>query len=146
MGGRGSNLDVNTYLGWSHQRRISEFETIYEDGNIKFLMQKEGTRTAAPIFSNTAGRIYVTMNSAGQIKGITQYGRDHKQIFSINEAHEQDKIKEVHVHSSIETGRKITYWNDMPHEQKELYHSIKNKINEYGILEKVKEFNKKYGK
>lgn len=146
MGGRGTNLDVNTYLGWPHQRRIDEFETIYEDGNIKFLMQKDGTKTAAPIFSNTAGRIYVTMNSEGKIAGITKYGENHKQIFSIHEPHFNHEIKQVHSHSSFETGRKATYWGDMSKEQKALYASIKNKMNEFNILQKVKEFNKKYGK
>lgn len=50
------------------------------------------------------------------------------------------------MHSSIETGRKRTYWNDMPKQYKDLYRSIKQKYQEYDILNKAKGFNAKYGR
>ena len=138
MGGRGAGLDVKKYLGWSHERRISEYETIHADGNIKFIMQKHGDRTSIPIFSNTEGRIYVTINSEGKISGITQYDANHKQVFTINEPHSLDKRKEVHMHSSIETGRKIIYWDDMPKKYQDLYLSIKQKYTEFDIFKKLR--------
>lgn len=146
MGGRGAGMNVNNYLGWSHERRIGEYEAIHVDGNVKFLMQKNGGRTAAPIFSNTEGRIYVTIRPDGTIAGITQYSSSHEQMFSINEPHVGDKIQQVHMHSSLETGRKITYWNKMPQKYKDLYNSIKQKYEEYGINEKAKEYNKNHGR
>ena len=146
MGGRGAGLNVNNYLGWSHERRIGSYETIHADGNIKFLMQKDSGRTSTPIFSNTEGRIYVTINPQGRIASITQYDSNHKQIVSIHEPHSGHSVQEVHMHSSIETGRKRTYWNDMPKQYKDLYRSIKQKYQEYDILNKAKGFNAKYGR
>lgn len=146
MGGRGASLNVNNYLGWSHERRTSSYETIQTDGNTKFLMQKDGSRTSTPIFSNTKGRMYVTVNSQGKIASITQYDSNHKQVFSIHEPHSGHSVQEVHMHSSLETGRKETYWNDMPKKYRDLYRSIKQKYNDYDILNKVKGFNARYGR
>lgn len=145
MGGRGTGLNVDNYLGWSHERRIGEYDAIHVDGNIKFLMQKDGGRTAAPVFSNTEGRIYVTIRPDGTIAGITQYDNNHKQLFSINEPHPGDRRQEVHMHSSLETGRQITYWDDMSQKYRDLYNSIKQKYKDYGIKEKAKEYNQKHG-
>ena len=146
MGGRGSKLNVDTYLGRSRDERISEFDSIFVDGNIKFLMQKDGGRTTAPVFSNTEGRIYVTLKTDGAIAGITQYNQNHKQVFSINEPHNLDKDKCVHMHSSLESGRRITKWQDMKKEYRDLYLSIKQKYNDLNIADKVKEYNKKHGR
>ena len=146
MGGRGAGMNVNNYLGWSHERRIGEYDAIHSDGNIKFLMQKDGKPTAAPIFSNTEGRIYVTLNKQGKIVGITQYGKNHEQLFSINEPHPGDAIQEVHVHSGHKTGRKITYWNEMSQEHRKLYNYVKQKYKEFDILNKVKGYNSSHGR
>lgn len=67
-------------------------------------------------------------------------------IFSINEPHSFDKIKEVHMHTGIDSGRQITYWKDMEPKYRDLYTSIKQKYNQFYIVDKVKEFNKKYGR
>lgn len=146
MGGRGSKLILENYLNRSREERMSEYEAIFVDGNIKFIMQKNGKRTAAPIFSNTENRIYVTIRPDGTIAGITQYDENHKQFFSINEPHSSDLIKQVHIHSSFEKGRKITYWDDMDKKHQELYLTIKKKYEEYDILNKSKEFNEKHGR
>lgn len=146
MGGRGAGLNVNNYLGWSHERRIGEYDAIQVDGNIKFLMQKDGGRTAAPIFSNTEGRIYVTIRPDGTIAGITQYDSNHKQLFSINEPHAGDKIQDVHMHSSLDTGRQVTHWDKMPQKYKDLYNTVKRQYKEFDIENKAKEYNKKHGR
>lgn len=146
MGGRGAKMDVNNYLGWSHERRIGEYDAIHVDGNIKFLMQKDGGRTAAPIFSNTEGRIYVTLNKEGKIVGITQYDSNHKQMFSINEPHLDEKNPVVHMHLPFEQGRRIIRWENMPKKYKDLYNSVKKKYKDYDILNKVKGYNAKYGR
>lgn len=146
MGGRGAKMDVNNYLGWSHERRIGEYDAIHVDGNIKFLMQKDGGRTAAPVFSNTEGRIYVTIRPDGSIAGITQYNSKHKQLFSINEPHSGDKIQDVHMHSSLESGRKITHWDKMPQKYKDLYYTVKRQYKEFDIKGKAKEYNKRHGR
>lgn len=49
------------------------------------------------------------------------------------------------MHSSLETGRQITYWDDMSQKYRDLYNSIKQKYKDYGIKEKAKEYNKKHG-
>lgn len=146
MGGRGSKLNVNNYLGRSHEQRVGEYDAIHIDGNIKFLMQKDGGRTTAPIFSNTEGRLYVTIKPDGTVAGITQYDLNHKQIFSINEPHSQDSIKKVHMHSSLESGRKVTYWDKMPKKYQNLYNSIKQKYNDFNIKQKAMEYNRKHGR
>ena len=146
MGGRGAGLNVNIYLGWSHERRIGEYDAVFAEDNLKFLMQKGGGRTAAPVFSNTEGRVYVTIRPNGTIAGITQYGSDHRQLFSINEPHSGDRIQQVHMHSSLETGRQITYWDEMPQKYKDLYNSVKQKYKDYNIDKKVREYNKKHGR
>ena len=145
MGGRGSKLNVNNYLGRSHERRIGEFDTIFADGNMKFLMQKDGGRTSAPIFSNTPERIYVTIRPDGTIASITQHDSNHEQKFSIHEGHYGEK-QEVHMHSSLKSGRKITYWNEMPTKCKNLYIKVKQKYREFDILNKAKEYNYKHGR
>ena len=144
MGGRGAKMDVNNYLGWSHERRIGEYDAIHVDGNIKFLMQKDGGRTAAPVFSNTEGRIYVTLNPQGKIVGITQYGGNHIQKFSINEPHISEPNSTVHMH--IGPNRTKVNWEDMPQKYKSLYNSVKRKYEKYDILNKVKGYNAKHGR
>lgn len=144
MGGRGAKMNVNNYLGWSHERRIGEYETIHVDGNLKFLMQKDGGRTAAPVFSNKEGRIYVTLNPQGKIVGITQYGDDHVQQFSINEPHINEPNSVVHMH--VGPNRIKVNWQDMPQKCKDLYKSVKLKYKEYDILNKVKGYTAKYGR
>jgi len=146
MGGRGTKLNVDTYLGRSHEDRISEYESIYVDGNIKFLMQKDGTRITTPVFSNTEGRIYVTLRPDGTIAGITQYDQNHRQVFSIHEPHKTEKDGDVHIHSSLESGRTKIKWDDMKKEYRDLYLSIKQKYQEFNISEKVKEYNNKHGR
>ncbi len=146
MGGRGAGLNVDNYLGWSHEQRTSSYETIHADGNIKFIMQKNKERTSTPIFSNTERRIYVTINSEGKIASITVYGQNHKQIVSIHEPHFGHAIQEVHLHSSIESGRKIKYWNDMPKKYQDLYRLVKKKYCDYDILNKAKGYNVKNGR
>ena len=144
MGGRGAKMNVNNYLGWSHERRIGEYDAIHVDGNMKFLMQKDGGRTAAPVFSNTEGRIYVTLNPQGKIVGITQYGSNHVQRFSINEPHVNEPNSVVHMHMG--PNRTKINWNDMPKKYQDLYLSVKQKYKDYDILNKVKGYNAKYGR
>lgn len=57
-----------------------------------------------------------------------------------------DKEKSVHMHSSLESGRKITKWQDMKKEHQDLYLSIKRKYNDFNIAEKVKEYDEKHGR
>ena len=138
MGGRGANLNVGTYLGWGNERRTGEYEVIHSDGNTKFLVQKNGTRISTPIFSNTEGRVYVTLNTQGRISGITQYGADHKAVFIIHEPHGAESLHDVHLHMGYGKDRIRIGWDNMTQSQKDLYFEIKRKCEEYGISEKAK--------
>ena len=144
MGGRGSKLNVEIYLNKKLEKRIEEFETIAEDGNLKFLVQKQSGPVTAPIFSNTSNRIYVTLKRDGKIASITQYDSNHETLFSIHEPH-SGETNSVHEHGSFRNNRKITYWNNMSIDHQNLYKTIKRKYVEFDILNKVKEWNRYHG-
>ena len=82
MGGRGTNLDVHTYLRRSEAEQTSEFKGIALYGNIKFLKSKEKA-VNSPIFSHTPNRVYVTLDNRGKIKLIDIYDNNHIKKYSI---------------------------------------------------------------
>lgn len=146
MGGRGADLNVHTYLGWGHERRIGEYEAIYADDNTKFLVQKNGSRVSTPLFSNTEGRIYVTLNAQGKISGITQYDADHKAVFVIHEPHGAESLHDVHLHMGYGKDRTRIGWEEMTQSQKDLYDEIKRQYTNNNIGEKAKEWYSKNGR
>ena len=66
MGGRGSSS------GMSDKPYGTEYETLYQSGNIKFVRYKNGAATT-PAETMTNGRVYVTVNARDKIKSITYY-------------------------------------------------------------------------
>lgn len=138
MGGRGSKLNVETYLGWGHERRIGEYEAIDVLNDTKYLVQKNGGPVSAPLFSNTQNRIYVTLNAQGKISAITKYGSDHRELFTIHESHATEKKKGVHAHVGYGKDRIRIEWGDMTSEQKNLYKTIKESIQNRDIVNKAK--------
>lgn len=67
-------------------------------------------------------------------------------VWFINEPHSQDSIKKVHMHSSLESGRTVTYWDKMSKKYQNLYNSIKQKYNDFNIKQKAMEYNRKHGR
>ena len=58
MGGRGSSSGMSD----SGKKYGTEYTTLYQSGNIKFVRYKNGSATA-PVETMTKGRVYVTVNA-----------------------------------------------------------------------------------
>lgn len=143
MGGRGTGLDVSRYLGRSEAERTGEYSCIHQEGNIKFLVQNEGKRVSVPVFSNTENRIYVTLNREGEISGITQYDKNHRDVFSIHEKHSNEANGDLyHEHTSLRNGRIKTEGRNMSREHIELYKYIKSIYNKYDLKNIAKKWRK----
>ena len=83
MGGRGasSGMSVNGKLYGT------EYHTLLQDGNIKFVAANEGAPTA-PLETMTKGRVYVTVNEKeNSLKSITFYDRNNKRFKQIDLDH-----------------------------------------------------------
>ena len=60
----------------------NEYKMLYQTGNIKFVRNTDGSATA-PMFTQTQGRVYVTVNADNNLKSITYYDKNllrYKQI------------------------------------------------------------------
>lgn len=126
MGGRGTNLNVNSYLNWNHEKRTSEFHSVYQDGNIKFLKQNNDNPVNSPIFSNTPGRIYVTITRDNKIKEVAVYDKNHKIIFTISPGHYNEP--ELHEHGPFPERKRVVK-DEMKKSHIDLYNKIINMYN-----------------
>ena len=75
MGGRGSSSGVSR----DGKPYGSEFKTLYQSGNIKFIKSNSGNATA-PFETMTKGRVYVTVNNSGEPKYITYHDKHNKRF------------------------------------------------------------------
>lgn len=78
MGGRGASSGITD----SGKRYGTEFRTIAQAGNVKFIKNNDGSVTA-PMDTRTRGRIYATLDKYNDVKHITFYdvnGERYKQI------------------------------------------------------------------
>lgn len=95
--GRGSSKSHKAPYG-------TEFETVYEYENIKFVRVKSGSVTA-PQYTMTKGRVYATLNKKNEIKHITFNDNDNdrsKQIDVKGHTHPiNGKKLELHVHTGF---------------------------------------------
>jgi len=81
MGGRGSASGTSA-KGIEYG---TEYSTLLQVGNIKFITRNEGGQTAPlETMSAAENRIYVTVNKFNQIKAITQYDENGMRV---NEIH-----------------------------------------------------------
>lgn len=85
MGGRGAAS------GMSDDKKPygSEYHSVYQDGNIKFVVKNNGSATA-PLETMTRGRIYVTVagdDNVDKLKAITFYDRSNKRFNQIDLDH-----------------------------------------------------------
>ena len=79
MGGRGASSGMSV----SGKHYGSEFRSVLQDGNIKFVKPKSGSATA-PLETMTHGRVYVTVNAADELKFISYYDNQNKRTKTID--------------------------------------------------------------
>lgn len=73
MGGRGASSGI------SKNGKVygSEYTTVYQSGNIKFIKMNEGSATA-PMETMTKNRVYVTLDYKDEPKFISYYSNENK--------------------------------------------------------------------
>ena len=79
MGGRGASSGISV----NGKPYGSEFRSVLQDGNIKFVKANNGSATA-PLETMTRGRVYVTVNAADELKFISYYDNQNKRTKTID--------------------------------------------------------------
>ena len=79
MGGRGASSGISV----SGKPYGSEFRSVLQGGNIKFVKANNGSATA-PMETMTRGRVYVTVNAADELKFISYYDNQNKRTKTID--------------------------------------------------------------
>lgn len=79
----------------------SEYKTVLQDGNIKFVKYKLANNAKAPLETQTKGRIYVTVNNKDELSFISYYDRDGKRAKTIDLLHAHNG-KSPHSHTGYE--------------------------------------------
>lgn len=120
MGGRGSAS------GMSDKGKLygTEYETLYQAGNIKYVRYKDGS-TTAPMETMTKNRIYATIDYKGDVKHISFYDKENKRYkqIDLDHYHRVDGKKEKpHTHYG--------YWHDENG-------TTKPEVNDRSIVDKV---------
>ena len=92
MGGRGASSGI------SDKGKVygTEYTTLYQFGNIKFVKINEGS-TTPPMETMTKGRVYVTVNYDNNLKSITYYDKNNKRIKQIDIDHPHKRMQ-PHTH------------------------------------------------
>lgn len=73
MGGRGSSSGISA----SGKKYGTEYTTLYQSGNIKFVRYNNGSATA-PMETMSKNRIYATIDYNGNVKYISFYDKENK--------------------------------------------------------------------
>lgn len=80
MGGRGSSSGMSV----SGKKYGTEFKSLYQWGNIKFVRYNDSTAAKTPQETMTKGRVYVTVDSQNEVKAITYYDNSNKRVKQID--------------------------------------------------------------
>lgn len=96
MGGRGASSGI------SNKGKIygTEYTTLYETENIKFVKYNNGS-TTAPMETMTKNRVYATLDYKNEVKHISYYDKQNKRYkqIDIDHYHDVNGIKEKpHTH------------------------------------------------
>lgn len=94
MGGRGASSGVSV----KGKPYGSEFRTILQADNVKFVKQNAAMNAKDPLETMTKGRIYATINDEDKINAISYYGDDGKRIETINLLHSHENFTGEHTH------------------------------------------------
>ena len=92
MGSRGASSGIAK----NGKRYGTEYRTILQSGNIKFVKYNDSAMATAPMETMTKGRVYVTINNRDELKSITYYDKNnkrHKQIDIEGRPHNVDGKK-----------------------------------------------------
>ena len=107
MGGRGASSGISA-KGKSYG---SEYITLYQSGNIKFIRPTSGS-TTPPMETMTKGRVYVTIDPKGRPKSVVYYDKHnkrYKQVY-IDHVHFVDgKSTQPHTHKGYIHNEKGDY-------------------------------------
>ena len=83
MGGRGASSGMSA----AGKPYGSEYHTLHQSGNIKFVAVNEGSPTA-PLETMSRGRVYVTVSEPeNKLKAISFYDRENKRFRQIDLDH-----------------------------------------------------------
>ncbi len=74
MGGRGASSGLSD----KGKKYGSEYTTLHESGNIKFVQYNDATSAKTPQETMTRGRVYVTVNEENRLVSITYYDNVNK--------------------------------------------------------------------
>ena len=97
MGGRGASSGISN----KGKPYGSEYTTVYQFGNIKFVKKNEGA-ASAPMETKSKGRIYVTLDFQGEPKFITFHDKELKRFrqIDLDHAHPINGVPtQPHVHN-----------------------------------------------
>ena len=65
----------------------SEYKTVLQDGNIKFVKYRLADNAKAPLETQNKGRIYVTVNAKDEIKFVSFYDSNGKRFKTLDADH-----------------------------------------------------------
>lgn len=94
----------------------SEYKTVLQDGNIKFVKYQLADNAKAPLETQTKGRVYVTVNNDNELSFISYYDREGKRSKTIDLLHAHDG-KSPHSHTGYEHNGKA---EDLTDDEKKL--------------------------
>ncbi len=80
MGGRGASSGASK----SSKRYGTEFHTVLQSGNIKFVKYNDSTAAKTPMETMTKGRVYVTVSENNVLKSITYYDNSNKRTKQVD--------------------------------------------------------------
>lgn len=110
MGSRGAAS------GTGKQPYGSEYKTVLQNGNIKFVKYRLADNAKAPLETQTKGRVYVTVNNDNELSFISYYDREGKRSKTIDLLHAHDG-KSPHSHTGYEHNGKA---EDLTDDEKKL--------------------------
>jgi hypothetical protein len=93
MGGRGASSGVSD----KGKPYGSEYTTLYQSGNIKFIKYNDSKSAKAPLETMTKGRVYAVINEKNEIALITYHDTKNKKDRQIDLTHAHNG-KKPHVH------------------------------------------------
>lgn len=108
MGGRGASSGISV----DGKKYETEYQTVYQSGNIKFVRQRNDQPIRIPMETMTSGRIYVTTGKNDTLKSISYYdhhNKRHKQV-DLDHFHKIDgKREKPHTHKGYLHNEKGDY-------------------------------------
>lgn len=100
----------------------SEYKTVLQDGNIKFVKYKLANNAKAPLETQSKGRIYVTVNNDDELSFVSYYDHNGKRSKTIDLLHAHDG-KSPHSHTGYEHNGEA---DDLSEQEKRLLARVQN--------------------